>query len=125
MGRLGCLASLVLYLFEFRIHDVLAPGAAAGLRTRGPARGCTRAALAGSAGAAALLGRVGALRDAGGGLSERLGLLVDDTLVIALERGAQVGDRAFHGGALAGGDPFPPAPPGLLPPREHPRGPFC
>src|SRR5580693_9620656 len=102
MGRLGCLASLVLYLFEFRIHDVLAPGAAAGLRTRGPARGCTCVALAG--GAAAVLGRGGALRNAGGGLRECLGLLVDDTLVIALERGAQVRDRAFHGGPLGGVD---------------------
>jgi hypothetical protein len=64
----------------------------------------TRAALGGGPGttgggrfrARALLGGLGALRDAGGSLGECFGLLVDGAPVLAPEGGAQVRHRAFN-----------------------------
>src|SRR5215472_5366979 len=94
---LRCLASLVLDLLEFRVHDVFAPrtGTALPLGSAGTGAGLSR-----SAGRTGVGSRIGALRDAGGGLGERLGFLVDDAAVIALERGPQVGDGALDLGAL-------------------------
>src|SRR6195256_4611772 len=86
---LGGLASLVLYLFELRIHHILAA------RARSApipwALRCARA-RAGGARAAPFRG-IGALRDAGRGLRQHLAFLLNDVAVIALERGAQIRDR--------------------------------
>src|SRR4029077_10999258 len=93
---LRSLATRVLHLFKFRIHDVLATRPALG---GGPARSTT----GGRFRARALLGGLGALRDAGGGLRESLGLLVDGAPVLAPKRGAQIRHRAFDPCALRRG----------------------
>src|SRR5256885_16642097 len=82
------LAPLVLHLFELRIHHILAARARTAPVPR--ARG-GRARVGG--GRAALLRGIGALRDAGRGLRQRLAFLLDGVAVIALERGAQIRHR--------------------------------
>src|SRR4029077_3615704 len=91
------LASLVLDLLEFRVPCVFAtrPGPAAATR-----RTCAGSGLGTRSRCPGLARRIGTLRDAGGGLRERLALLVDHAAVIALQRRAQIGDRTLDPGAL-------------------------
>src|SRR6185437_10021642 len=91
------LSALVLHFLEFGIHHIVAAGLPGGAARR---PGGLRATAAGGRLGARLSGRVSALRDPGGSLRESLGLLLDHTAVVTLERRAQIRDRGFHLGTL-------------------------